>query len=120
MAELLNQKLLVKINLVIKGMTAAGMPMKITDGYRTAKQQNALYKIGRTKPGKIITNADGYIKLSNHQSGNAVDCCFLINGKPNWDDVPDSWWTAYGALCIAVGLKWGIKINGWIDRTHTE
>lgn len=113
-----------RLGLVLDGMKAAGMPMKMTDGVRTAEVQNALYQIGRTKPGKIVTNADGYTVKSNHQIhsdglGHAVDCCFLVNGKPTWD-VDDKWWSAYGALAQAVGLKWGIKISSWIDRPHVE
>jgi len=120
----LHPVLLRKIKLVLEAMAVAGMPMKITDGVRTAETQNALYQIGRTKPGKIVTNADGYMNPSNHQPkddgyGHAVDCCFLVNDKPTWD-VPDEWWQAYGALCRAVGLRWGIKISGWIDRPHAE
>lgn len=116
--------LLRKIGLVINAMTALGLPMKVTDGVRTAEVQHALYLIGREKPGKVVTNADGYKVVSNHQPkadnyGYAVDCCFLVNGQPTWE-VPDSYWEAYGALCKAVGLRWGIKINGWIDRPHAE
>ena len=45
----------------------------ITYGFRTQKQQVALYAKGRTKPGGIVTYKDGIIKKSKHQSGLAVD-----------------------------------------------
>lgn len=54
-------------------------------GKRTAKRQNELYQQGRSIPGKIITNADGYNKPSYHQSGNAVDIYAYVNGKPSWN-----------------------------------
>ena len=41
----------------------------VTSGFRTVEKQQSLYAQGRTKPGKIVTNADGVISKSNHQSG---------------------------------------------------
>jgi peptidoglycan L-alanyl-D-glutamate endopeptidase CwlK len=114
-----------RIALVHDAMRAAGMPMRITDGVRTAEMQAALYQIGRSKPGTIVTNADGVKVKSKHQPheddgyGHAVDSAFVVGNSVTWD-VPDSWWEAYGALCRAVGLRWGIKIGTWIDRPHAE
>lgn len=50
----------------------------IAEGVRTAEYQHSLYQVGRTKPGKILTNCDGYKEKSNHQAkadgyGYAVD-----------------------------------------------
>lgn len=50
----------------------------ITEGVRTVDRQRELYAQGRTKPGAIVTNADGVTKKSNHQPksdgyGHAVD-----------------------------------------------
>lgn len=45
-------------------------------GKRTAKQQYAIFIKGYSK-------ADGYIKISYHQSGMAVDVAAYINGKIN-------------------------------------
>ena len=123
----LHPALLRKINLVRSAMSAAGMPMVQAGslgGVRTDEQQNTLYQIGRSRPGKIVTNADGKKVRSNHQVsddgfGHAVDCAFLVNDMITWE-VPDSWWEAYGSLCKAVGLRWGIKIGDWIDRPHAE
>lgn len=115
-----------RIEIVLAGMEAAGMKMIITDDVRSTEEQQALYKIGRRgKPGEtVVTNADGVKNPSNHQAkkdgfGHAVDCAFIVDGKLKYD-VPDSWWSAYGALCVAVGLRWGIKIGSWVDRPHAE
>lgn len=62
---------------------------RITDGARTAEEQFALYQLGRTKPGRKVTNCDGYKSKSNHQIksdgfGHAVDiflCGILENGE---------------------------------------
>ena len=61
---------------------------RITDGARTAEEQFALYQIGRSKPGRIVTNCDGKRAKSNHQIkadgyGHAVDifpCGVTENG----------------------------------------
>jgi len=113
-----------KLAKVMAAMEALGFPMLLTDGVRTDAEQQALYAIGRTKPGRIVTNADGHTHKSNHQPkadgyGYAADCCFLIDGRPSWDD--DLPWETYGAACRAVGLRWGIKLNAsTVDRPHTE
>ena len=43
-------------------------------GYRTAEEQNGLYENGQG-----VTQKDGYVKKSYHQSGNALD--IVIAGK---------------------------------------
>ena len=61
---------------------------RITDGARTTEEQLALYQIGRSKPGRIVTNCDGKRAKSNHQIksdgfGHAVDifpCGVIKNG----------------------------------------
>ncbi|WP_374141432.1 glycosyl hydrolase 108 family protein [Leptotrichia hongkongensis] len=61
---------------------------RITDGARTTEEQFALYQIGRSKPGRIVTNCDGKKFKSNHQIkedgyGHAVDifpCGVIENG----------------------------------------
>jgi hypothetical protein len=117
--------LLRKIDKVLEAMFALGFPMMITDGARTAEQQNTLYQVGRTRPGRIITKADGYRSISNHQIksdgfGHAVDCTFLgENGKPRWTETDP--WQLYAAMLRAVGLKWGADNLGtpW-DKPHAE
>ena len=117
--------LLRKVNVVLAAMAVAEMPMAITPNpVRTAEMQNLLYQQGRTKPGPIVTNADGYKTKSNHQVkadgyGHAVDCHFIVNGVPSWN-VPNSWWEAYGALAVAVGLEWGGNWESFIDRPHVQ
>lgn len=119
----LHPVLIRRLRLVHSAMAALGFPMILTDGMRTEEEQRALYAIGRTKPGRIVTAADGITVRSQHQVkpdgyGYAADCCFLVDGRPSWsDDLP---WEAYGACARAVGLRWGIRIGTWIDRPHVE
>ena len=86
----------------------------ITQGLRTAKYQNELYQQGRTKKGLKVTNADGYIKKSNHQMkidgyGYAIDFV-ILNGKVlDWDT--ESKYQAVAKHILEVGHKLGINLE---------
>ncbi len=116
-------QLLEKVGRVLAAMDALGFPMMVTDGLRTVEQQRVLYAQGRTAPGPVVTNCDGATKRSNHQAhidkfGHAVDCCFVIDGKPSWDaQLP---WKAYGAAAEAHGLTWGGSWTRLADLPHVE
>lgn len=120
--------LIARVTRVLAAMSALGFPMFVVSGVRTDAEQLALYHQGRTTPGKIVTNCDGVIKRSNHQThsdglGHAVDCAFVDNKLTVEDETwsPNSPWSAYGALAKAVGLHWG---GDWVsslnDRPHVE
>lgn len=112
-----------KLTRVLAAMDALGFPMMVTDGLRTVTQQQGLYAQGRTTPGKIVTKADGIRKKSNHQAhddgqGHAADCCFVVDGQPDWDArLP---WKAYGAVAEAVGLEWGGSWESFHDLPHVQ
>lgn len=112
-----------RVQKVLQAMSVLGFEMRITDGLRTEQQQKDLYALGRTKPGNIVTNADGVIRKSNHQPkidgfGHAVDCAFWIDGGPSWaDNLP---WRCYGECAKALGLKWGGDFLSIKDRPHLE
>ncbi|MBA2872427.1 LAS superfamily LD-carboxypeptidase LdcB [Anoxybacillus calidus] len=60
----------------------------ITQGFRSIEEQNELYAQGRTKPGKIVTNAKG--GYSYHNVGLAIDFCLLVDDKKVvWDTNAD-------------------------------
>lgn len=54
----------------------------VVSGLRTRQEQQALYALGRTEDGDIVTNADGVNNKSKHQSGNAVD---VVPWPEKWD-----------------------------------
>jgi peptidoglycan L-alanyl-D-glutamate endopeptidase CwlK len=58
---------------------AAGIGVRFTDTLRTFAEQDALYALGRSKKGKIVTHAKG--GGSYHNYGLAIDFCLLINNK---------------------------------------
>ncbi len=72
------------IKIMQAAITKSPYDFRITAGARTAEEQNALYQIGRTRAGSIVTKADGYRNKSNHQIksdgyGHAVD--IFVCGK---------------------------------------
>ena len=69
--------------------------VRIAQGLRTFKEQDDLYALGRTIPGKKVTNAKG--GQSVHNYGFAVDIVLIIDGKTaSWDVKKD--WDADGRL----------------------
>jgi peptidoglycan LD-endopeptidase CwlK len=112
-----------KVTRILYALAELGHPMLVTDGLRTDAEQVALYAKGRTAPGPKVTNADGVRRRSNHQAkadghGYAVDCCFLVDGNPSWDDAHP--WRLYGEAAKALGLRWGGEFVGLVDRPHIE
>lgn len=85
---------------------------------RTIAEQNALYAQGRTKPGKIVTNARG--GLSYHNYGLAIDIVLLVDKDHNdsfetavWDVKTDfdgdhkSDWMECVTIFKQYGWEWG-------------
>lgn len=96
---------------VMQRMGEAGYPMKITSSMRTTEQQRKLFAQGRTKPGKIVTEADGVIKKSLHQVGKASDLDFLGSKKP---------WDLLGKMAEEEGLVWGGSWKTLKDYGHVQ
>jgi peptidoglycan L-alanyl-D-glutamate endopeptidase CwlK len=119
-------ELIQKVTKVQVAMASLGFPMKVTEGVRSTAKQQELWAQGRTKPGRIVTKADGVIKKSNHQKksdgfGYAVDCCF--SGPDPYlehDPLFDAKWNAFGACAMALGLGWGGTWKSPVDRPHVE
>lgn len=85
----------------------------IVEGVRTNKRQQDLYAQGRTKPGQIVTYADGVKNKSNHQPKNdnygyAIDFVPIINGKADWNN--HSNFKVIADHIVAKGKELGIKI----------
>ena len=67
--------------LEISSTRADGVDFTITStaGIRTPEQQNRLFKEG-------VSKADGYKKISKHQTGDALDVVPYVNGRASWDE----------------------------------
>ena len=99
--------------------------MRITQGLRTFKEQDDLYSLGRTKPGKKVTNAKAGQSIHNY--GLAVDICMIIDGKTaSWDTVKD-WdndkvadWYECVKIFAKHGWDWGGNWKTFKDLPHFE
>ncbi|KAB2328012.1 M15 family metallopeptidase [Cytobacillus depressus] len=105
---------------LIKKVHSEGIFIIITQGLRTIAEQNNLYEQGRTKPGKVVTNARG--GYSYHNFGLAFDFCVcdIVSGKliPNWS--VDNRWKRVGELGKALGLEWGGNWTSFRDYPHFQ
>lgn len=117
-------RLVAAVDKIRRTMEAYGHPMVVTASLRSADEQQALYAQGRTTPGRIVTNADGVIRKSQHQAqadgyGHAVDMAFIKpDGTISWDQ-SHPWWI-YGAIAQYEGLTWGGSWKTLKDLPHIE
>lgn len=99
--------------------------IRITQSLRTFEEQDSLYAIGRTKPGKKITNAKGGQSIHNY--GFAVDICLIIDGKTaSWDTTKD-WdndqiadWYECVKIFAKFGWDWGGNWKTFKDLPHFD
>lgn len=99
--------------------------IRITQGLRTIDEQNQLYAIGRTLPGKKVTNAKG--GQSVHNYGFAVDICLIINNKEaswnttkDWDNDQVADWYECVKIFASFGWEWGGNWKKFKDLPHFD
>mgnify|MGYP001571352369 CR=1 FL=1 len=112
--EGLDPEFVKRLNLFEKKLYEHGIRVIMTWGYRSIAQQDDLYAIGRTKPGKTVTNAKG--GYSWHNFGLAADYAFITNGKVNWDGP----WDVFGRIARQCDLEWGGSLAKFPDRPHVQ
>lgn len=100
---------------LIESAAAISIAIKVISGTRTYEQQNALYEQGRSKPGRIVTNARG--GYSNHNFGIAFDIGVFEGGR-YLDESPA--YKAVGALGMKLGLEWGGNWKTIQDEPHFQ
>lgn len=103
---------------------AAGINLLVTCTYRSNEEQAALYAIGRTKPGRIVTNAKpGRSTHNNTLNGKpaalAVDVVPLRDGKPVWS-ASDPVWKRVGEIGEKVGLEWAGRWTTFREYPHFQ
>ncbi len=116
------------VRVIKEAIATSPFDFMITQGLRTAKYQNELYQQGRTRKGIKVTNADGYIKKSNHQMkidgyGYAIDFAVLYKATIDWDT--ESKYEAVAKHILEVGHKLGVNLEwggDWkfIDFPHIQ
>lgn len=82
---------------------AEGIDVLITSTYRDNESQDELYAQGRTRPGKIVTNARGGQSFHNYRV--AFDFVPVIGGKAVWNDL--ALFRRLGKIGKSLGLEWG-------------
>lgn len=105
--------------------------IRIVQGLRTIDEQNALYAKGRTKPGKIVTNAKG--GKSYHNYGLAIDFAMLYDKDGNgsfetlsWDTAKDGDddglkdWLEVVKVFETAGWVWGGRFSKFKDAPHLQ
>ncbi len=100
--------------LILKA-ASMGITIKAISGLRTYDEQNALYAQGRTKSGRVVTNARG--GFSNHNFGIAFDIGVFDGSKY----IPESSrYKAVGAMGVGLGLEWGGNWTSIKDEPHFQ
>jgi peptidoglycan LD-endopeptidase CwlK len=110
---------------LIQNASKKGITVVITDGFRSAAEQDRLYKKGRTVNGNIVTNAKG--GESYHNYGLAVDFALKTpSGKVIWDMKYDGNkngrkdWYEVVDLAKDLGFTWGGDWAKFKDYPHLQ
>jgi peptidoglycan L-alanyl-D-glutamate endopeptidase CwlK len=99
--------------------------VRVAQGLRTFKEQDALYAQGRSVPGKKVTNAKGGQSVHNYAF--AVDIVLIINGtqaswdvKKDWDNDKVSDWDECVKVFAKYGWSWGGNWASFKDMPHFD
>lgn len=93
---------------------AEGLEVFVTETRRSSERQAALYAMGRTMPGRIVTRSKA--GTGKHEFGLAFDVAFRgANLYPS----DFKTWARLGSIGKACGLTWGGEFKG-VDSVHFE
>jgi peptidoglycan L-alanyl-D-glutamate endopeptidase CwlK len=97
-----------------------GIGLVVTSTYRSHAEQAELYAKGRTKPGPIVTNAKPGDSLHNYRV--AFDVVPVRDGVAVWgtSGADGALWRRVGEIGEQVGLEWGGRWKGFVDRPHFQ
>lgn len=93
-----------------------GIDVLITSTYRDHEAQAALYAQGRTKPGRVVTNAGPGKSWHNWRC--AFDFVPIVNGKAQWNDLKT--FERCGAVAESVGLEWAGRWKSFKELAHCQ
>ncbi len=121
----LNEEVADKRDVLLGKSAEKGIQVVITEGFRSKKEQNALFAKGRTAKGNIVTNAKA--GESYHNYGLAIDFALKNkNGEIIWDMDYDgngngkSDWMEVVELAKSIGFEWGGDWVSFKDYPHLE
>jgi len=118
----LDYKVKIMAEMLIEQCRKQGIPVIITQTFRTKEIQQEYYTWGRTKINPFkknmtkVTNLDGVKSISRHQTGLAFDVCINIKGSEYNVDLL----TKVGKIGMGLGLTWGGSWKGFPDMPHFE
>jgi len=99
-------------------MDKLGLPIRITEGYRTHERQSELYAQGRSARGQVVTNAKA--GESYHNWGCAIDIYFLNEGYK----ATNLQWKTLASVAEDLGFEWGGSESwekaGIVDKPHLQ
>lgn len=101
--------------MLVKLAAEKGITIKIISGLRTYEEQDHLYEIGRTKPGRIVTHSRGGQSWHNH--GVAFDVG-VFEGSKYIEESPH--YKTVGLLGESIGLEWGGRFKSFVDEPHFQ
>lgn len=112
-------------NQLIQQAAEKGIVIIITDGFRSAEDQDQLYEKGRTAVGNIVTHAKG--GESYHNFGLAIDFALKTpSGNVIWDMDFDgngnskADWTEVVKMAKDLGFEWGGDWAQFKDYPHLQ
>jgi len=129
------------LNSAIVEMQSKGVNYFVNSTFRTIDEQKAYYAQGRQLLGvtnalratvgfyflsakeneKIVTNCDGVIAKSQHQSGRAVDIVPVDKkGNPYWPATDSPLWKAIADVMTIHGFDAGLYWKKFPDAPHYE
>ena len=122
----LNDLVEVKSKLLVNEAARKGIRVVITDDFRSAKDQDALYAQGRSTDGNVVTNARG--GESYHNYGLAIDFALAAPGGQQliWDMDYDgngnskSDWKEVVEIAKNLGFEWGGDWAKFKDYPHLQ
>lgn len=103
--------------LIAKTNEATGRKWGISDARRTMAQQAAIYAQGRTKPGKVVSNAPP--GRSAHNFGLAVDLWPMKGNDFDWRASNDLF-KIMADIAVSLGLTAGFYFKTIHDAPHVE
>lgn len=93
-----------------------GIDVLITSTYRDNESQDALYAQGRTKPGRVVTNAKAGQSWHNWRC--AFDFVPIVNGKAQWEDTAT--FERCGKIAESLGLEWAGRWTRFRELAHCQ
>lgn len=112
----LHPRVATKCLALIDACREAGIDLIVTSTYRDNEKQDALYAIGRTKPGNIVTKARAGQSWHNYRL--AFDVVPVVHGKAVWND--SALWKTIGSLGVAMGLEWAGNWTRFREYPHFQ